>query len=239
MRRIRTGTPQATWSKGNMKVIENALRQGRKTLTEHESKLILSSYGIPVTMEKEVHDVKGLKTALVEVRFPLVIKVSSSHVSHKTDRGLVHVDIRNETEAVTAFKKIMKEIGEEDASVLVQEMISGEKELMIGLTRDAQFGSCVVFGLGGIFTEILHDICIRIAPVEKSEALQMLRNIKAQGILDAFRGMPCADLDELARMIMTVGQIGCEEPRIKEIDINPVILSAGRPVAVDALIALS
>lgn len=222
-----------------MDVIDDALREGRKILSEYESKLVLRAYGIPVTKEKEVNDMIGLKSAVTEIGFPLVIKANSPCISHKTERGLVHVNIRNQREAMIAYKKIVKETKSEGASVLVQEMVFGKRELMIGLKRDLQFGPCVAFGLGGIFTEILQDICVRVAPIEQSEAIRMMRDFKAHKILDAFRGMPGADLDRLARMIVAVGRIGIEEQRIGEIDMNPVILAAGgRPVAVDALIAL-
>lgn len=222
-----------------MDVIDDALREGRKILSEYESKLVLRAYGIPVTKEKEVNDMIGLKSAVTEIGFPLVIKANSPRISHKTERGLVHVNIRNQREAMIAYKKIVKETKSEGASVLVQEMVFGNRELMIGLKRDPQFGPCVAFGLGGIFTEILQDICVRVAPIEQSEAIRMMRDFKAHKILDAFRGMPGADLDRLARMIVAVGRIGIEEQRIGEIDMNPVILAAGgRPVAVDALIAL-
>lgn len=221
-----------------MDVIGRALREERRVLSEYESKQILRAYGIPVTREMECHDMNGFKNALDEIGFPLVIKISSPSVSHKTERGLVHVDIRNRNEAMIAFKKIMNETKAKNVSVLVQEMVSGDRELMMGLKSDPQFGPCVAFGLGGIFTEILEDICVRIAPIEKSEAVRMMKDFKAHGILDAFRGMPCADLDQIAHMIIAVGRIGIEEPRIKEIDINPVILAAGKPVAVDALVAL-
>jgi acyl-CoA synthetase (NDP forming) len=110
--------------------------------------------------------------------------------------------------------------------------------LVIGLTRDAQFGPCVMFGLGGIFTEILKDISFRIAPLEKRDALEMMRDIKGHKILDAVRGMEAADLDVLADILIKVGQIGMENDRIKEIDINPVILSGSKPIAVDALVVL-
>jgi len=225
-------------SGGEMDVIGRALREGRRVLSEYESKQILRAYGIPVTRETEARDIKGFRDALAEIGFPLVVKVSSPDVSHKTERGLVHVDIRNRKEAMIAFKKIMNETKAENASILIQEMVIGDRELMIGLKRDPQFGPCVAFGLGGIFTEILQDICVRIAPIEKAEVVRMMKDFKAHRILDAFRGMPCADLDQIARMIITVGRIGIEEPRIKEIDINPVMLAAGKPVAVDALVAL-
>lgn len=225
--------------RGEMDVIGRALREGRRVLSEYESKQILRAYGIPVTREKEAHDIKGFRDALAEIGFPLVIKANSPYVGHKTERGLVHVNIRNQKEAMIAFKEIVKEIEPEGASVLVQEMVYGNRELMIGLTRDPQFGPCVAFGLGGIFTEIIQDICVRIAPIEKSEVVRMMKDFKSHRILEAFRGMPDADLDYLVHMIITVGMIGIEEQRIREIDMNPVILAAGgRPVVVDALIAL-
>lgn len=218
-----------------MDVIETALREGRTVLSEHESKEVLRAYGIPVTKEREACDEEGFREALAEIGFPLVIKASGPTFSHKTERGLVLIDIRNEQDAMAAFKKIKRE----STSVLIQEMIKGARELMAGLTRDAQFGPCVMFGLGGIFTEILHDISFRVAPIEKSEVLDMMDEIKARKILEAFRGMPAVELDQLADIVIKVGRIGLDEAKVKEIDINPIIISGSRPVAVDALIVLN
>ena len=120
----------------------------------------------------------------------------------------------------------------------MQEMIKGSRELVVGLTRDAQFGPCVMFGLGGIFTEMLEDISFRVAPLKKQDALEMMREIRAHKILGAIRGMTAADLEMLAEILIRVGQIGMENEAIKEIDINPVILSRGKPIAVDALVVL-
>ena len=220
-------------------VIETALKEGRTVLSEHESKEILQAYGIPVTKERETTDERGFKEALAEIGFPLVVKASGPNVSHKTERGLVYTDIRNQQEALAAFEKIMKKAKAEGVSVLVQEMIKGSRELVAGLTRDMQFGPCVMFGLGGIFTEILQDVSFRVAPVEKSEALDMIGEIKARNILEAVRGMPAADIDRLADIVIKVGKIGCEQAHIKEIDINPIILSRSGPVAADALIVLN
>ena len=222
-----------------MDVIETALREGRIVLSEHESKEVLRAYGITVTREREVHDEQEFREALSEIGFPLVIKACGPNVSHKTEQGLVHVDIRTQQEAMTAFKELMREVKEGRVSVLVQEKIKGSRELMVGLTRDAQFGPCVMFGLGGIFTEILRDIAFRVAPIEKSEALDMMEEIRARKILEAFRGMPAADIDRLADILIKVGTIGLDRGVIKEIDINPIILSEGRPVAVDALMVLN
>ncbi|NQU13092.1 MAG: acetate--CoA ligase family protein [Desulfobacteraceae bacterium] len=222
-----------------MDIIEKALKEGRNTLSEHESKELLRRYDIPVTREIEAADETQVSEALHEIGFPLVIKACGPDLSHKTERGLVRVDIRNEEEAISAFHEIMKEVKDEGATVLVQEMVKGPRELVVGLTRDSQFGPCVMFGLGGIFTEILRDVSFRVAPIEKRDALEMMQEIKARKILDAIRGMPAADLDRLAEILIKMGNIGLEEESIKEIDINPLILWDSRPVAVDALVVLN
>jgi len=220
-----------------MEIIAKALKEGRTTLSEYESKQVLSSYGIPVTREVLVNDLQRLKAAASEIGYPLVLKGCSSDIAHKTEKGLIRVDIRNEEEARSAFEEIMGHMSASGA-VLVQEMIKGQRELVIGLTRDPQFGPCVMFGLGGIFTEILKDISFRVAPLEKRDALEMMHDIKGHKILEAVRGMEAADLDMFSDILIKVGQIGLENEAVKEIDINPVIISGSKPVAVDALVVL-
>lgn len=221
-----------------MKNIERALKEGRTTLSEYESKQVLAEYQIPVTKEVLVDDAKALARSVQEIGYPVVLKGCSSDIAHKTEKGLIRVDIRNEEEASSAFEEIMGNMSGPEDAVLVQEMVKGQRELVIGLTRDAQFGPCVMFGLGGIFTEILKDISFRVAPLEKRDALDMMRDIKGHKILDAVRGMEAADLDILADILIKVGQIGLENEKVKEIDINPVIISGSKPVAVDALVVL-
>ena len=221
-----------------MEILEKAVSEGRKALSEYESKQVLEAYQIPVTRERTVADEEGLRAAIKDIGFPLVLKGCSSNIAHKTGKGLIQVDIRNAEEAVGAFQNIMANMAEEDGQVLVQEMIKGQRELVVGLTRDPQFGPCVMFGLGGIFTEVLKDISFRVAPLEKRDALEMMAEIKAHKILDAVRGMPAADRDLLADILINVGRIGLENDAVKEIDINPLILSGSKPVAVDALVVL-
>ena len=221
-----------------MKILEKALAEGQSALSEYESKQFLKAYQIPVTRERAVTDKVGLKAAIEEIGFPLVLKGCASTIAHKTGKGLIEVDIRNMEEALGAFQNIMANMAEEDSQVLVQEMIKGQRELVVGLTRDPQFGPCVMFGLGGIFTEVLKDISFRVAPLEKRDALEMMSEIKAHKILDAVRGMPEADRDLLADILINVGRIGLENDAVKEIDINPLILSGSKPVAVDALVVL-
>jgi len=220
-----------------MEIIEKALKEGQTTLSEYESKQVLASYGIPVTRELLVYSARDLINAIREIGYPLVLKGCSSGIAHKTEKGLIRVDIRNEAEAKAAFEEISANIGTEDA-VLVQEMVKGQRELVIGLTRDPQFGPCVMFGLGGIFTEILKDISFMVAPLEKRDALEMMQDIKGNKILEAVRGMEAADLNAFSDILIKVGQIGLENEYVKEIDINPVIISGSQPVAVDALVVL-
>jgi len=221
-----------------MKIIEKAIKEGRTALSEHESKQVLAAYQIPITREVLVDNAEDLLKAAQEIGYPLVLKGCSAEISHKTEKGLIKVDIRSDGEAREAFDKITTDMGGNENSVLVQEMIKGQRELVIGLTRDAQFGPCVMFGLGGIFTEILKDIAFRVAPLQKRDALEMMGDIKGHKILEAVRGMEPADLDALSDILMKVGQIGLENESVKEIDINPVILYGSKPVAVDALVAL-
>jgi acetyl-CoA synthetase (ADP-forming) len=222
-----------------VEIVKKALHEGRGTLSEHESKVILRAYGVPVTREIVVYDEKEFAEAIDEIGFPMVIKGNSPQMPHKTEAGLIRVDVRNRDEAHAAFQEITAHMEDERKAILVQEMIKGSRELVIGMTRDAQFGPCVMFGLGGIFTEILKDTSFRVAPLEKRDAMEMMGDIRAHGILGEIRGLPAADLDQLSEILIKVGEIGLENDDIKEIDINPLILSGSRSVAVDALIVLN
>ena len=221
-----------------MKIIDEAISKGQTALSEFESKQFLASYRIPVTLEALVENEENLIKTAGDIGYPIVIKACSPDISHKTEKDMIRVDIRNDDEAKVAFNEIITDMNGNEKTVLVQEMIKGKRELVAGLTRDSQFGPCVMFGLGGIFTEILKDISFRVAPLEKRDALEMMQEIKGLKILDSIRGMKAADLDMLADILIALGRIGLENEKIKEIDINPLILSGGKPVAVDALVVL-
>ena len=141
-------------------------------------------------------------------------------------------------EATGAFEEIIAKMGGDKGGVLVQEMIKGQRELVIGLTRDPQFGPCVMFGLGGIFTEILKDVAFRVAPLTRKDAMDIMEDIKSRKILDAVRGMEAVDREVLADILIAVGQIGMDYDEVQEIDINPLKIRDGKPVAVDALLVL-
>lgn len=222
-----------------MGIIEEAVAKGQRALSEHQAKVFLSEHEVPVTREELVVGEEDAVKAAEGLGFPVVLKACGPDISHKTERNLVQVGMDSPEEVRRAYKEIIENLGDGPYDgVLVQEMVKGERELVIGLVRDPQFGPCVMFGLGGIFTEVLKDTSFRVAPIEKYDALQMMDEIKAKDILGPFRGKDPVDRDLLADILIAVGDIGMEYDHVKEIDINPVIIAGPRPVAVDALVVL-
>ena len=221
-------------------VIEQALKKGQSALSEYESKQLLAKYGIPITVERLAKTADDAVAAAEEINYPVVLKACGPEITHKTERELVVLGVRNSEELRFAFDKINNNLGDTPSDgVLVQQMISGERELVIGLIRDPQFGPCVMFGLGGIFTEILKDTSFRVAPITEEDALQMMDDIRAKDILGPVRRMAPADKPQLAKALVGLGQIGIEQDDVAEIDVNPLIIAQdGSPVAVDALVVL-
>lgn len=216
----------------------SAMGQGSKTLSEFESTRLLAGFGIPTAKGILAQNLEEVKKAAESIGYPVVLKACSPEVSHKTESGLVAVDLRNEADLELAFQKISGSSPAKGGGFLVQEMIKGGRELVVGMIRDPQFGPCVMFGLGGIFTEILGDVTFRPAPLSEADAAEMIREIKGNKILDAVRGMPAVDADSLIQCLMAVGRIGMEREEIQAIDINPLIIQGSKPVAVDALVVL-
>ena len=221
-----------------MKIIKDAIKRGATALSEHESKLLLAEFGIPVTDEKIVKSENEAASAAAAIGYPVVMKGSGEKLSHKTEMNLVALDVRNDTEARETFRRFTSRKDVEVKEVLVQQMVKGDRELVAGLTRDPQFGPCVMFGLGGIFTEILEDIAFRVAPLTKLDAMEMMEDIRAKKILGPVRGKAPVDREALANILITLGTIGLEHDVIKEIDINPLKVLDGKPIAVDALVVL-
>lgn len=222
-----------------MEVLEKALKKKQATLSEFDSKQLLKSYGVPVTREYLVKSAKDAVARAAELGYPVVLKGCAAALAHKTESDLVRLNLAEAKAVRAAFKEIKANAGMKLDGVLVQEMVKGQRELVVGLIRDAQFGPCVMFGLGGIYTEILRDVSFRVAPLEKRDALEMMDEIKGKKILDAFRGMAPADRETLALALVALGEIGLKHPEVKEIDVNPLILKkSGEPVAVDALVVL-
>jgi acetyl-CoA synthetase (ADP-forming) len=219
-----------------MKILEQAASRGAKTLSEHQSKQVLAEYGIPVTRETIARSADEAVRAAGEIGYPVVLKGSGEEISHKTEMNLIALNLPGEAEVREAFARLTA--GGAVNEVLVQQMIRGDRELVVGMTRDAQFGPCVMFGLGGIFTEVLQDVAFRVAPLSRRDAREMMDEIRARKILDTFRGKPAVDRELLADILINVGRLGLEQDRIREIDINPLKVPGGKPVAVDALVVL-
>ena len=224
---------------GVKRLIQKALASGHGALSEYDSKRILSAYGVPVTREKLVKTAAVAKKAADALGYPVVLKGCAPDLLHKTEAGLVAVGLGSARDVTDAFKTLSGRAGPDFTSgYLVQEMVKGSRELMIGMTRDEQFGPSVMFGLGGIFTEVLEDVSFRLAPLTLTDARDMMNEIRATRILDAVRGMPRVDRAALARAIVGVGKAAADNPEIAEIDINPLIIAGAKPVAVDGLVIL-
>lgn len=221
-----------------MNILEKAASEGKTTLSEYDSKQVLSAYQIPITREFLVTNKKDLIKAAKKIGYPLVLKSCDAKIAHKTEKNLVRTAIISEKEAITAFNDIQAGMAENNAAVIVQEMIIGKRELVAGLIRDHQFGPSVMFGIGGIFTEIFNDVTFRIAPLNRQDAFEMMDEIRGNRILNAVRGMKAADREQLSDILIRIGQIGIENKIIQEIDINPIIISKGKGIVVDALIVL-
>jgi len=219
-------------------IIKIALKEGRSALSEYEAKQVLAAYGLPVTREFLVENRCDVEKVARKIGYPIVMKGCSFEIAHKTEKGLIHTDIRSDAEALKAFDGIKKGLNGYSGAVLFQEMVKGHRELAMGMTRDGQFGPCVMFGLGGIFTEVIKDISFRRAPLNKSEALGMIREIKGNKIIDAIRGMEAVDTEILANMLIRLGRIGLEFECVREIDLNPVIISGKNPIVADAMMIL-
>ena len=219
-----------------MKLIEEALKRGAKFLSEHESKKFLAGYGVVVTEERVATSEEDAVAAAAKIGYPVALKASGEEFTHKTELDLIVLGIKDEGEVRTAFKKLTSHPDVPVKEILVQRMIKGDRELVVGLTRDPQFGPCVMFGLGGVLTEILEDVTFRMAPLSRWDAMDMMNDIRAKKILDSFRGKPPVDRDALANILIAVGRIGMEVGEVREIDINPLKIINGKPIAVDALV---
>ncbi len=220
-----------------MDIIKEALAKGQAALSEHDSKRFLLSFGIPASLEAIAHDADSAAAEAVRLGFPIVLKASGKNLFHKTEVGGVVLNITSEEEVRKESRRLLKIQGSE--AVLVQEMVEGDRELVCGLIRDAQFGPCVMFGIGGILTEVIQDVVFRVAPLTSRDAQEMVKEIRNKKIIEPFRGQPVIDLDTLSQILVTLGEIGLQYEDVHAIDINPVkIRPDGKPVALDALVAL-
>lgn len=220
-------------------LIKSALQRGQRALSEYESKKLFSLYGIPVVREELSHSADEAALAADRLGFPVVLKACSAELMHKSERGCIELNLRNEPDLRQAYGRIIRSVDLELEGALVQKMVPGQREIVVGLSRDPQFGPCVMLGIGGIMTEVFQDTVFRMAPFDMVEAKDMTEELRFKTILGSFRGQKPVDMDVLCQTLIAVGQIGLELEKISELDINPMIITPeGRLVAVDALIVL-
>ena len=222
----------------NQSLIEKSLAAGKRILSEYDSKKILAKYGIPTCHEKLVTKRKDAEIAASQIGYPVVLKVCSAEISHKTEQGLIELGISNIFDLQKAFDRLAPKAEELDGHIMVQEMVKGSRELVVGMIRDNQLGPCVMFGLGGIFTETLADVSFRMAPIDHIDVMEMFSEIRGKRILEGIRGKKQVDLNILESCLKGLARIGMDYPCIHEIDVNPLIVRNGIPVAADALIVL-
>jgi len=218
--------------------VKSLLDTGRTTLSEVESKTILQAFGVPVVAETAVSSADAAVEAARLYGFPVVLKGIGENLLHKTESGLVHVNLSDDNSVRGAAKAIYQNVPR--AELLVQPQVSGKREFVAGIIRDPHFGPAILFGLGGIFTEALADVRFRFPPLTRQDAADMIDEIQARALLDHFRGEHAADRKTLVKIVMGLAAISTAIPEIAEVDINPLIVSAdGSIKAVDALITLA
>lgn len=212
-----------------------------RTLSESESKRLLAAYGAPFVDEHEVRSPDEAEAVAGEMTYPLVAKLCGEGIAHKTERGLVRLGVRNEVELRTAVSELLDAARPEDGevTVLVAPQVRGDRELIVGLHRDAQLGMVVMVGIGGVMAEVVADVSFRVAPLEPPDAEDMLDELATAAMLGEFRGGLAADRSSLVKLLDGLSRCGENVPGLVSAEINPLIITPeGTVVAVDALVEL-
>ena len=224
-------------------VFSQVKKEGRKNLLESEAKIVCMDYGIPVTkFELAKSEEEAVKSA-DKIGFPVVLKIVSPDIVHKSDVGGVELDLRDAGSVRDAYQRIMKNVKRHNAKakivgMIVQEMAPAGTEVIVGAVKDPQFGPAMMFGLGGIFVELLKDVTFRIAPVDEGEAREMISEVKAYPLLKGYRNLPPADIDAIVRILVDASRLVTDHEEIKELDLNPVLVYKKGAKTVDARIIL-
>ena len=207
------------------------------TLSEADSRRLVEDAGVAVSPWTTASDAGSAAEAAEALGLPVVVKLCGDAIAHKTERGLVRLGLSSRDEAGAAAADLLAAARPEDGEVglLVSTMVHGNRELIAGLVRDEQFGPCGMLGLGGILAEAVADVAFRLAPLEHGDALDLIDDLGAQSLLGEFRGEPAVDREALADTLMALSRIAADSD-IRSVDLNPLIVVEGRPVAVDALV---
>lgn len=219
--------------------INNYIKSGIESLNEDRAKKIFKKLGLPVVQEIRLESIEDIHGAAQTVGYPVVLKGLAKQMLHKTEAGMVEVGITNEVRLKEAAQRMKSRAGESFEAFLVQPLIQGRREFTAGMFKDPQFGPVIMFGVGGVLTEALKDMVLRLAPLSEADLDDMLDNLKAKALLGSFRGDAAVNRAELKSVLRGLSDLAMACPGIREIDINPLIISPdGLPVAVDGLMIL-
>ncbi len=224
-------------------IIEKAKSENRALLTEIEAKQVFSEAGLQVTDTRLASNKKDALAISAEIGFPVVLKIVSPDIIHKTEANGVKLNLNTPAEVAKAFDEIIASAKDKFPKanihgVAVQRMAKPGLEIIIGMTQDPQFGPVLMFGLGGIFVEVLKDVSFGITPLAKRDAGEMIRNIKGYPLLNGFRGQPKVDVPNIESWLLKLSDFAQSYPEIKEFDLNPVFAYSQGAVVVDARIIL-
>jgi acyl-CoA synthetase (NDP forming) len=224
-------------------ILDQAKKEGRSILTEFESKRILKQAGISVVETRLAKTQKEAVSLSQKMGFPVVLKIASPEVTHKSDSGGVKLSLSNAAEVKKAYDEILKKVKKQYPraavyGVSVQKMARPGTEVIIGTSKDPQFGPVIMFGLGGIFVEILKDVSFRVIPVEARDAQEMIQEIKGYPLLKGYRGKEAASITALVEIILKISKFIEQNSQVKELELNPIFAYRDKAVAVDARIIL-
>jgi acetyl-CoA synthetase (ADP-forming) len=209
-----------------------------RTLSEDESVRLVARYGVPVVDRRRAATADEAARAAHELGYPVAMKLHGDAIAHKTERGLVRLGLADPDAVRAAARELLDAAVPEDGAVdlLVCRMATGTRELVAGVHDDPQFGRCVMVGLGGVLAEALADVAFRLAPLAPVDAEDMLDDLAHPSVLDAVRGEPPVDRDALTAVLLALSDLAVGEPDVVAVDVNPLVVEDGRPVAVDALV---
>ncbi|MGA2309392.1 MAG: acetate--CoA ligase family protein [Candidatus Bathyarchaeia archaeon] len=225
------------------RILSQVSKEGRKSLLETEAKAVCIEYGIPVTkFDLAKSEEEAVKFANA-IGFPTVLKIVSPDIIHKSDIGGVIVGLKNADDVREGYNRILQNVKKHDSKakivgVLVQEMAPPSTEVIVGAIKDPQFGPAIMFGLGGVFVEVLKDVTFRVAPITEDDACEMISEVKAYPLLKGYRNTPPADIDAITKILLSTSRLVTDHMEIKELDLNPVIVYEKGAKTVDARIIL-
>jgi acetyl-CoA synthetase (ADP-forming) len=210
------------------------------TLSEAASKRLLAGHGVPVPDERLVATAADAGVAAAEIGFPVVVKLCGATIAHKTERGLVRLNLATADAVRAAATELLAAATADDGDVevLVAPMVRGSRELIAGLHSDPQFGMTVMLGIGGVLAEAIGDVVFRLVPIDRADAGEMIDDLRTQALLGRFRGEPAVDRDRVVDVLVGLSELATGRPDITSVDLNPLIVSGSVPVAVDALVEL-